>query len=476
MNLVSWDIESSSASTDFGRIIEIGGILLDQNFKEKDRFNLRCRLPEGEIPQCMALIVNKTSVDLLTKANLSHYQMLGEVEKIFKKWSPAIFLGWSNIGFDDEMIRKEFFRGIRYPYLTNTSPNKRHDGLNIARGAYAIDSSVLKTEINEKGNAVMKLESLARNNGFEVSGAHSAIFDAELTAKVLGLIKKKHPQTWDTFLRTSNRDDTETIIKKENIITLNEYFYGKSRLYLCAPLHPKACIHPIYKWGQAVDLRVDVKPLLKLSISDLKAEMKKTPKFLRTIRSNKAPIILDASYAMKVEPYNTIDPALIKERAELVKNNEKFSQNILNALREIAEEKQQTTTQEDITAEESIYTKFTGPKDTTLFPKWHASSWKDKLCMLDKFEDKRLVSFGKKIIYQESPETLPAEMLKKIQREIAERILSEKKEKWWTCKEFYNECDNLRDKYTNEKDDKKLKFLDEINDFVMSVEKKYENA
>ena len=476
MNLAIWDIESSSASTDFGSIIEIGGILLDQNFKEKDRFNLRCRLPEGEIPQCMALIVNKTSVDLLTKANLSHYQMLGEVEKIFKKWSPAIFLGWSNIGFDDEMIRKEFFRGIRYPYLTNASPNKRHDGLNIARAAYAIDNRVLKTEINEKGNAVMKLESLARNNGFQVSGAHSAIFDAELTTKILGLIKKKHPQTWDAFLGTSNRDDTETIIKKENIITLNEYFYGKSRLYLCAPLHPNACIHPIYKWGQAVDLRVDVKSLLKLSISDLKAEMKKTPKFLRTIRSNKAPIILDASYAMKVEPYNVIDPALIKERAELVKNNEKFSQNILNALREIAEEKQQTTTQEDITAEESIYTKFTGPKDTTLFPKWHASSWKDKLGMLDKFEDKRLVSFGKKIIYQESPETLPAEMLKKIKIEIAERILSENKEKWWTCKEFYNECDNLRDKYTNEKDDKKLKFLDEINDFVMSVEKKYKNA
>ena len=407
MNLAIWDIESSSSSTDFGSIIEIGGILLDQDFKEKDRFNLRCRLPEGEIPQAMALIVNKTSVDLLTKANLSHYQMLNEVEKIFKKWSPAIFLGWSNIGFDDEMIRKEFFRGIRYPYITNSSPNKRHDGLNIARGAYAIDSSVLKTEINKKGNAVMKLESLARNNGFESSGVHSAIFDAELTTKILGLIKKKQPQTWDAFLKTGNRNDTEIIIKKENIITLNEYFYGKSRLYLCAPLHPNACIHPIYKWGQAVDLRVDVKLLLNLSISDLKVEMKKTPKFLRTIRSNKAPIILDASYGMKVEPYNAIDSALIKERAKLVKNNEKFAQNILNALREIAEEKQQTATQEDITAEESIYTKFTPQKDTLLFTKWHEASWKDKLILLDKFEDKRLVDFGKKIIYQESPETLP---------------------------------------------------------------------
>ena len=476
MNLVIWDIESSSSSTDFGSIIEIGGILLDQNFKEKDRFNLRCRLPEGEIPQAMALIVNKTSVDLLTKTNLSHYQMLSEVEKIFKKWSPAIFLGWSNIGFDDEMIRKEFFRGIRYPYLTNSAPNKRHDGLNIARGAYAIDSSILKTEINKKGNAVMKLESLARNNGFESSGAHSAIFDAELTAKILELIKKKQPQTWDAFLKTGNRNDTEIIIKKENIITLNEYFYGKSRLYLCAPLHPNACIHPIYKFGQAVDLRVDVKPLLNLSISDLKVEMKKTPKFLRTIRSNKAPIILDASYGMKVEPYNAIDSAIIKERAKLVKNNEKFAQNILNALREIAEEKQQTTTQEDITAEESIYTKFTSQKDTLLFAKWHEALWKDKLTMLDKFEDKRLVDFGKKIIYQESPETLPESMFKKIKRKIAERILSDQKEKWWTCKEFYNECDNLREKYTNEKDEKKLKFLDEINDFVMSVEKKYEEA
>ena len=42
MNLAIWDIESSSASTDFGRIIEIGGILVDENFKEKDRFNFRC--------------------------------------------------------------------------------------------------------------------------------------------------------------------------------------------------------------------------------------------------------------------------------------------------------------------------------------------------------------------------------------------------------------------------------------------------
>ena len=476
MNLVIWDIESSSANTDFGSIIEIGGILVDENFKEKDRFNLRCRLPEGEIPQAMALIVNKTSIDQLTKVNLSHYQMLGEVEKIFKKWSPAIFLGWSNIGFDDEMIRKEFFKSIRYPYITNATPNKRHDGLNIARGAYAIDPSVLETEINEKNNPVFKLESLSRMNGFDSSDAHSALVDSQLTCKVLNLIKTRQPNTWNNFLRTANKSDTETIFKKEKIITLNEYFYGKSRLYLCAPLHPNHCIHPVYQWGQAIDLRVDVEPLIDMSINELKAEMKKTPKFLRTIRSNKAPIMIDGEYGMKVEPYNAMDPSLIKKRASLVKENEEFSKKILTALREIAEEKEQLKSQEDIYAEESIYKKFTSNKDTALFPAWHAAPWKEKLNLLDKFDDDRLVGFGKKIIFQEAPEVLPESMYKSIRREIAKRILSERKEKWWTIPTLYNEIDTLREKYTNENDNEKLALLDEFNTYAMSIQKKYENV
>ena len=204
--------------------------------------------------------------------------------------------------------------------------------------------------------------------------------------------------------------------------------------------------------------------------------MKKSPKFLRTIISNKAPIILDSTYGMKEEPYNAIDINIIKKRAEIVRGNEKFSQNIMIALRDIAEEKEQSKSQEDILAEESIYNRFTSNKDTALFPKWHAAPWKEKLSLLDKFEDERLVGFGKKIIFQESPEILPEGMLKSIKREIANRILSEKKEKWWTCKEFYYECDNLREKYSNNNDEEILTFLDQLNNFVMSIEKKYQNV
>ena len=97
-DMVIWDIESDGANTAFSSIIELGAIWVDKDFKEKDRFVYRCRIPEGQIPQATALCVNRSNVDLLTKVNMSHYEMLNQVEKKFSEWSPSTFMGWSNIG------------------------------------------------------------------------------------------------------------------------------------------------------------------------------------------------------------------------------------------------------------------------------------------------------------------------------------------------------------------------------------------
>ena len=80
MNYVIWDVETDSADTNYATIIEIGALLLDENFKEKERFSARCRLPQDRVPSATALCVNRSSIDLLTKQNLSHYQMLNQIE------------------------------------------------------------------------------------------------------------------------------------------------------------------------------------------------------------------------------------------------------------------------------------------------------------------------------------------------------------------------------------------------------------
>ena len=83
------------------------------------------------------------------------------------------------------------------------------------------------------------------------------------------------------------------------MFTINENFFGKNYLFLVAPLHPNSCMHPIYKWGQVVNLSANIEELQKLNYQDLKKAMKKSPRFYKTIKSNKAPIILDKSLGMK---------------------------------------------------------------------------------------------------------------------------------------------------------------------------------
>ena len=481
MNYVIWDIETDSAQLDWATMIEVGAILLDENFKEKERFSARCRMPQDRVPSATALCINKSNVDLITKGNMSHYQMIAQIEKKFREWSPATFMGFSSIGFDDEILRREFFKSLRKPYLINTEGNSRHDALNMIKAAFAIDENILKTELNSKGNKSMKLESLARLNGFDSKDAHSALFDTELTVKVLGLLKDKQPDLWHEYLKTKSKVVVENLIKQEKIFTINENFFGKNYLFLVAPLHPNSWMHPVYKWGQVVNLSANIEELQKLNYQDLKKEMKKSPRFYKTIKSNKAPIILDKRLGMKVDPYKKIGENLLNKRAELMKTNEKFSQDICNILKEAAEEKMETASQEDIEPEESIYSGgFIPSKDEALFPKFHSADWKEKLSILDKFQDDRLVTFGHSLIFNEAPEILPKDIHKKIKRRIASRILSTNKEKWWTVSAFYSECDEIRENddkmYSFKTVDEKLKFLDGINDYVMNLEQKYSDA
>ncbi|MBD1140007.1 exodeoxyribonuclease I [Pelagibacterales bacterium SAG-MED38] len=475
--IVIYDTETTN-STIWGSIIEVGAVVVDKNLKEIGKLNIRGRMPEGEVPSAKALLVNSTSIDLLTKGNYSHYDFLGAVENFFSKCAPAMFMGWSNLNFDRRMFHFNFFKGNRYPYATHSSPNSEHDGLHIARAAQTLNSETLKTELTQAGNASLALESLSRMQGFDTSASHTAYVDALNSLKVLRIIKDKHKENWETFLKTSTKTSVETFLKNEGIYSIFENVKGRNMMYLTSTLHPNHCFHPSYaSWGYVWDLRRDPEPLLNLTVNQLRDIFKKySPKPLRVLKTNKAPVILDKQFALKQKPYSDLDLETIKRRAQMVRNNENFCKNIQIINREAAEEKEQTKTQEDLLPEETLYEKFIPNKDTALFKTWHSSSWEDKLRLLDKFQDKRCSWFGQKIIYQEAPQILPPDLYKNIKSEIARRILSKNKEKWQTVNMAYNEIDYLRDQADKRDNKIELNKLDEINDFIMSIEKKYEIA
>ena len=128
----------------------------------------------------------------------------------------------------------------------------------------------------------------------------------------------------------------------------------------------------------------------------------------------------------------------------------------------------------DVYPEESIYLKFASDYDTKIMPEFHNVAWKDKFSVLQKFKDERMQYFGKKILYEESPESLPKEEFNLIHKEVASRILSTNKENWNTIPRTYSEIDTLRNKFKD--DNEKLKALQDINSYIEEMEKKYQKS
>ena len=471
-NFVFYDFETSSSNKYWGQIIQIGAILTNDNLDELDRFDARCRLSPGIIPEAMALIVNKTSPVMLKKSNLSHYEMIRQFIQTLKRWGKATYVGFNSIEFDEEFLRCTLFQTLEYPYITSTNGNTRGDILSLARAANLYYPNTLKNSVNEKGNDVYKLDQMAPLNGIDHGDAHSAIGDVLATIGIAKLILKKAPNVWKASKLTMDKNQSLELIKNELFFCSNEYFYGKSRPYMQTFI----CQHPQYQWPLCFDLKHDPTPYLNMPLAELTIAMKKQPKFIRTMRHNKHPIIMNPSYGEKFDEYKMIGREKLEIRAKMIKNNKEFADKVITIKRSEIEEKEQTKSQEDLYNEESIYSKFTTPEDTKLMPEFHNVDWEKKLNIISKFKDDRLKYFGKKLIYMEKPEILNKSDFDLIHKDFAKKLLSTNNEKWNTIPRTYSEIDTLRAKFEKEGQPDKLIILEQINAYVEELEKIYSSA
>ena len=183
---------------------------------------------------------------------------------------------------------------------------------------------------------------------------------------------------------------------------------------------------------------------------------------------------MNPSYGMNFDNYKQLGMKKLKERAKLVRENREFAKKVTTILDDDARERQELDSQMDVYPEDSIYKKFALPEDNKIMPEFHKVDWKDKFSVVQRFKDDRMQYFGKKILYEESPQSLPKNEYNSVHKEIASKILSTNEEKWNTIPRTYNEIDTLRNKFKNDKD--KLKALEDINSYIEEMEKIYQKA
>ena len=128
MGLVFYDTETTGTSAAFDQILQFAAVFTDDQLIELDRFEIRCRLLSYIVPSPAAMLVSRTAASDLTDENRpSHYEMVKEIREKLLSWSPATFVGFNSIGFDENLLRQAFYKTLHPVYLTNTGGNARCD-------------------------------------------------------------------------------------------------------------------------------------------------------------------------------------------------------------------------------------------------------------------------------------------------------------------------------------------------------------
>ena len=109
---------------------------------------------------------------------------------------------------------------------------------------------------------------------------------------------------------TTNKDKAFRLIQDEQLFCTDFFYYGKSVPFVLTFV----CQHPQWGYPMCFDLKSDPGYYFNLSIQQLKKELAKKPKVIRTIKHKKHPIIMNSNYGMNFDSYKQLGIKKLKER------------------------------------------------------------------------------------------------------------------------------------------------------------------
>ena len=470
MRFIFYDFETTGRNYNWDQIIQVGAVITNETLEEIDNFECSCILKPGIVPEPAALLVNKRIPGEHT--NLSHYNLVKLMWKKFNQWieeyGPLAFFGYNSINFDEEFLRRTFYKNLFPPFLTSSTnygvSNKRGDIINLARSANYFYPGTLKTSFNEKGKEIFKLEQLASDNIISDQGNnltfHDALDDTRATIGIAKIIKNKAPILWESGLKTMSKIEAHDFIKEEEFVISAEFYFGLTRFYVVSYI-----------------------------CEDTNGNINNTtPKILRTIKKNKHPILMKGEFANAVIGYETIGFDELKRRAKFLSENNEILSKLKRFIMD--DQKEYKIDQLDKEPEESIYAYgFANKSQKLLMQEFHEESWEKKLEISKKFIDlstqdfnsiqrgKIYSEFSKILLFEENQNILEKDEKARIKKKLADRVFypdtDTVKSPWNNINRAFMEIENLGAKLEDEGKLEDLKFIYKIKDLLEKIENEF---
>lgn len=435
MTFVFYDTETTGLRIGFDQIVHFAAIKTDNDLNEIERFEIRSRLLPYVIPHPEALLTNGLPIEKLIDRSLpSHYQMVCQLRRRLLEWSPAIFVGFNSIRFDEEMLRQALFQTLHPAYLTNTSQNCRADAMGLVLSASALAPGVLEIPLGDTGGPTFRLEKLAAANGIAIGESHNAVTDTLSTLGLCRLIKGGAPDVWQRFVRFSKKATVSQFVDDEDGFVLTEFYANEAYHTPVVSLGPDPTATTTRRLCLRLDVSID--HLTRLSDEELQAELSKKPSPVRSVRTNASPT-LTALFDATEEMLGSRSFDEFEEIARRIKDDQALKDRLIKTY-DMAHPQLRTAAM----PEHNIHTGFPDDDDAHRLASFHKASWPEALQLAMELSHEGLRTFGSRLVYCEARSQVPQDLRHEIECELMDRLTV--KTPWgFTLQQAISEIDDL---------------------------------
>ena len=324
-----YDFETFGIDPQKDRVCQFAGVRTDENLNiVEDPLVIYCKPSDDFLPSPFACLITGITPQKALAKGLIESEFTRRINAEFSVPKTCV-VGYNNIKFDDEFMRRLLYRNLFDPYEREyKNQNTRWDIIDMVRLCGAARPEGIEWPLTKTGRKSFKLDQLTVANDIDHRDAHDALADVFATIQIAKLIKTKQPKLYDYAFELRDKKKVQAVALKTGKPILHvatKYSSQKGYLGIVLPI----CEHPLMRNRFIVyNLSHDSSKWIGLGPEELKARIHdqgKNP--FEVISASSCPILvtpkiltdsISAEYGLDVE--NCLENAKSIQKDHVIKS------------------------------------------------------------------------------------------------------------------------------------------------------------
>ncbi len=383
------------------------------------------RITSGALPSVPAMLITRRGYkQMRDPALISQYQASKSWVDLLSKNKNSNRNAFNGV-FDEGVMRLILWRNAQDPYLGSRDGRGSQDARDILLWSGILSQIGMGIHLpqNVQGKFSSKLQDIAEAHGLDTSHAHvSAAADVDNMRELVETAWRLCPDLQTASYFCQHKDQLRQLAQHENFFLQASFSTTSGPSFVVKSVIGQ---HPLYS---NQDLCIDLRGRGQVSEGSVGTEAPRNNGCgFSKLKCNTGPILVFKGKIMDLL-LTRQEQARYSELAQLARGDAA----LLERARAYYVDKVSQYEKPKYPEQQMVSGGFVNDRDRKIADRFHAASPEDKFGFIAQMADERLRYFAERVLYENWPQSLPVELLRKIDDEIAWKLTTNDDVPWQT--------------------------------------------